>query len=179
MSDEPASEMDEAFDALVGELVTPMAVVTTASPGGGEPRAGCLVGFHGQCGLEPRRYAVWLSKANRTYRVGVLADTFAVHLLGRDDGEVAALFGTETGDEVDKLARGAWTEGPGGVPLLDACPNRLVGRRVALLDAGADHVCVVLAPVRVDHAGLGPQLSLPDVAGLEPGHGAGERQRPH
>lgn len=167
-------ELETAFDALVGELVSPMAVVTTAS--GGE-RAGCLVGFHGQCGMEPRRYAVWLSKANRTYRIGVLADVFAVHLLGRPDTAVAAHFGGETGDEADPFAGWAWTEGHGGVPLLEACPNRIVGRRLALLDAGADHACVVLDPVSVHHPGLGPQLSLPDVVDLDPGHDPDERQR--
>jgi len=168
-------EVHVAFDALVGELVSPLVVVTTAADG---VRAGCLVGFHGQCGMEPRRYAVWLSKANRTYRVGMLSEVFAVHFLGRDDTAAAAHFGGETGDEVDTFAGWAWSGGEGGVPLLDACPNRIVGRRTALLDAGADHVCVVLDPVAVTHEGLGGQLSLADVVGLEPGHAATERQRP-
>ena len=169
------SDVDETFDALMGDLVSPMVVVTTASGG---KEAGCLVGFHAQCGMEPLRYAIWLSKANRTYRVGALSDHFAVHFLTRDDREVAELFGGETGDEVDKFAGCAWTPGEGGVPLLDACPNRFVGRRTALLDAGTDHVCIVLAPVAADRAGVTAQMSLPDVIDIDPGHGAEERQRP-
>jgi flavin reductase (DIM6/NTAB) family NADH-FMN oxidoreductase RutF len=166
---------DDDLDALLEELTTPMVVVTTAQDG---VRAGCLVGFHGQCGMEPRRYAVWLSKANRTYRVGALSERFAVHFPRRGDRALAELFGGETGDEVDKWERVAWTEGPDGVPLLDACPNRFVGRRVALLDADTDHVCIVLEPEAVDHEGLGEQMSLADVVDIEPGHGADERQRP-
>ena len=38
--------------------------------------------------------------------------------------------------------------------MLDACPDRFVGKRVALLDAGADHVCVMLSPISVAHAVL-------------------------
>ena len=41
-----------AFDAMIAGLDAPLVVVTTAS--GGE-RAGCLVGFHSQSGIEPRR----------------------------------------------------------------------------------------------------------------------------
>jgi flavin reductase (DIM6/NTAB) family NADH-FMN oxidoreductase RutF len=168
---------DDAFDALLAETTAPMVIVTTAKDG---VRAGCLVGFHSQCGMDPPGYALWLSKANRTYRVGALSDTFAVHFPRRADLDLAALFGGETGDEVDKFARCGWTEGPEGVPLLDACPNRFVGRRRALVDTGTDHVCLILDPVAVDHEGLGEQMSLADVtgAGIEPGHQAEERQRP-
>jgi len=167
--------VEETFDTLMGELVSPMVVVTTASGG---TRAGCLVGFHVQCGLEPPRYAIWLSKANRTYKVGALSEVFAVHFLARGDRAIAELFGAATGDEVDKFDRCSWTEGEGGVPLVDACPNRFTGRRTAWLDAGDDHVCIVLEPVEAEHVGLGRPLSLFDVVDLEPGHGATERQRP-
>ncbi len=150
-----------------------MSVVTTAA--GGE-RAGCLVGFQCQCGIEPPRYAVWLSKANRTYRVGLLATHLAVHLLTEDDGDLAEHFGVETGDEVDKFAGVRWTAGPGDVPLLERLPNRLVGRRVTLLDDGGDHVCVVLEPEAADSTGGFRPLRLADVAHLDAGHAATERQ---
>lgn len=167
--------LHETFDALMDELVSPMVIVTTASDG---VRAGCLVGFHAQCGMEPPRYAVWLSKANRTYKVGALSDHFAIHFLTNGDRRLAELFGGRTGDEVDKFEHCSWHAGEGGVPLLDDCSNRFVGRRAALLDAGTDHVCLILEPVSADHAGVGAQLSLSDVIDIEPGHGARERQRP-
>jgi flavin reductase (DIM6/NTAB) family NADH-FMN oxidoreductase RutF len=154
-------------------------VVTTAVD---EHRAGCLVGFHSPCGIEPPRYAVWISKANHTYRIGVFAERFAVHFLHRGDLDLAALFATTSGDDVDKFARCAWTAGPDGVPLLDGSTDRFVGRRLALLDAGADHVCVVLEPVSVDHApspAAGTSwLRAGDADGLTAGHPPDERHPP-
>jgi hypothetical protein len=52
--------------------------------------------------------AIWLSKGNHTYRVGVLCETFAVHFPTTDRYGLAELFGTDTGDDVDKFTRCAW-----------------------------------------------------------------------
>lgn len=162
----------DAFDRLAAGLDTAMVVVTTAA---GDDRSGCLVGFHSQCSIDPPRYAVWLSKANHTYRVALLADHLAVHLLGAGDHDVAAHFGEETGDEVDKFAGVAWSAGPGGVPLLDALPRRFAGRKLTLHDDGGDHVCVVVEPVDASApAGEVRPLRLSDVHDLEPGHAADE-----
>ncbi|MCD9624159.1 flavin reductase family protein [Rhabdothermincola salaria] len=169
-------DVSDDFADLMARGDQAMIILTTAS--GGE-RSGCLVGFHSQSGIDPPRYAVWLSKANHTFQVGALADTFAVHFPAADQMELAALFGGETGDEVDKFDRCAWTPGPDGVPLLDDCPNRFVARREGLVDVGADHVCLDLAPLGVDR-GPSPEalLRLHHVEGIDPGHGAEERQRP-
>jgi len=166
-----------AFDAVVRGFDGAMVVVTTA---GGDERSGCLVGFHSQCSIEPRRYAVWLSKANHTYRLALLADHLAVHALGAGDDDMAARFGELTGDDVDKFAGVEWSAGPGGVPLLAALPHRFVGRKRTVLDDGSDHVCVVLEPVAADAPGGAPlaPLRLRDVQHLHPGHEAEERQRP-
>ena len=64
----------DPFDSLMASLDPPMVVVTAAA--GGE-RAGCLVGFHSQSSIEPARCCVWLSKANHTYRVALLAAHWA------------------------------------------------------------------------------------------------------
>jgi flavin reductase (DIM6/NTAB) family NADH-FMN oxidoreductase RutF len=164
-----------AFDDLVSQLDSPMAVVTTVA--GGE-RAGCLIGFHGQCSITPRRYAVWLSKANHTYRVGLLSDAVAIHLLAEGDASIAELFGTVTSDDVDKFERAAWTEGPHGLPLLDACPHLIVARRVSLFDDGSDHVCLVTEPLEVSTAGSFRPLRLAAVDHLVPGHEAEDRPHP-
>jgi flavin reductase (DIM6/NTAB) family NADH-FMN oxidoreductase RutF len=159
----------DRFDAWVAELDPAMVVVTTASP---DERSGCLVGFHGQASIDPPRYAVWLSKANRTYRVLWAAEHVAVHLLDVGDRDLAELFGSETGDEIDKFARCDWEPGPDGVPLLVRCPHRFVGRRASLLDDGGDHVCLVLEPLEASTGdGIDP-LRLSAVADLEPGHAA-------
>ena len=164
-----------AFDDLIAQLDPAMAVVTTVS---GDERAGCLIGFHAQCSIEPPRYAVWLSKANHTFRVALHAQRFAVHFLSTEDLDTARLFGTNSGDDVDKFSRCAWSPGPDGVPLLDACPSRLVARRVAMLDEGSDHVCLVL---EVTDASTGPSLQpmrLSQAQVLDPGHEAQERPKP-
>ena len=109
--------------------------------------AGCLVGFHSQTSIGPERYCVWLSKANHTYRVALLASHLGIHLLTDGDRDLAELFGTVSGDEVDKFALVEAEVGAEGVPVLAACPHRLVARKRVVLDEGGDHVCVVTEPV--------------------------------
>lgn len=167
--------MTDSFDTIMRSLDTPMAVVTTAI---GNERAGCLIGFHAQSSINPERYSLWLSKANHTYRVMLRSTHLAVHFLTSDDRELAVTFGTLTGDDVDKFELVAVDPSPHGVPLLRRCPNRIVVRRVALLDEGGDHVCVVTETVATQSPGQFLPLRLSEVADLEPGHGAEERNDP-
>lgn len=168
--------MDEdALTDIAASLDSPMAVVTTMV--GGE-RAGCLIGFHAQSSIDPGRYCVWLSKANHTYRTVLRAEHLVVHFLTGADRDLAKLFGTLSGDDVDKFERCAWAPGPHGVPILDRCPNRLVVRRIALLDEGGDHVCVVTEVEDAAASGRFTPLRLSDVDDLEPGHAADERDDP-
>jgi flavin reductase (DIM6/NTAB) family NADH-FMN oxidoreductase RutF len=169
-----AASDDDVFDLMMTSLDAPVAVVTTAALG---ERAGCLIGFHAQCSISPRHSAIWLSKANYTYRVGLHADHFAVHWLTEEDRSVAELFGASTGDEIDKFAHCEWESGPADVPLLTACPNRMVGRRIALLSESSDHVCMVLEPVLVSGGRFRP-LRLSAVSDIDPGHGVDERPEP-
>src|SRR3954470_11824668 len=115
----------ESFNALMGELDYPMFIVTTAA--GGE-RSGCLVGFATQCSIHPPRFLACLSVKNHTFRVARDAEALGVHFVPADGGDVAELFGGETGDEVDKFAQVAWHEGPKGIPIVEACRNWFVGR---------------------------------------------------
>jgi flavin reductase (DIM6/NTAB) family NADH-FMN oxidoreductase RutF len=138
------SALDRRFDDLVGHLEYPMFIVTARAPDG-EP-LGCLVGFATQTSIHPKRFAVCLSHRNRTYRRGRDAGWLGVHCVPADADALARLFGGSTGDEVDKFARAAWHEGPQGVPLLDECPNRFVGRVLWRAGAG-DHDAFLLEPV--------------------------------
>jgi flavin reductase (DIM6/NTAB) family NADH-FMN oxidoreductase RutF len=167
--------VSDAFDDLIAGLDPAMAIVTAVS--GGE-RAGCLIGFHAQCSITPPRYVVWLSKANHTFRVAVHARHVAVHFLTEGDEPLARLFGTVSGDETDKFGRCAWEPGDGGVPLLTGCPNRFAAERVALLDEGSDHVCLVLSPTETSAAAPFRPLRLSQVEHLRPGHESGERPKP-
>ena len=137
------TSLRNTFNALMAELDYPMFIVTVAR---GDERAGCLVGFATQCSIDPPRFLVCISKANRTYRLARDAEALAVHFVPADAAPLAELFGGETGDDVDKFARCDWRSGPGGVPLLEACPNRFVGRVCERADGG-DHEAVVLEPV--------------------------------
>lgn len=165
----------DPFDVIAASLDPAMVVVTSGHEG---ERAGCLVGFHAQSSISPHRYCVWLSKANHTTRIVRQAPTLAVHFLAADQRPVAELFGTLSGDDVDKFARCAWDEGPDGVPLLADVPRRIVVRRVALLDEGGDHLCVVTEPVAAEADGPFTPLRLSAVEDLTPGHDAEERPTP-
>jgi flavin reductase (DIM6/NTAB) family NADH-FMN oxidoreductase RutF len=107
----------DAFGAIMASLDSPLVVVTVAAAEPGE-LAGCLVGFHSQSSIEPGEYSIWLSKANHTYRVALRATHVAIHFLTPPDLPLAELFGTRTGDDVDKFADLAYELGPGGVPVL-------------------------------------------------------------
>lgn len=158
----PEGGMDGFFDRLNPD----MCVVTAVADG---ERAGCLVGFSSQCSVRPPRYAVWLSKVNRTYRVARAAQHLAVHLLTRDQRDVAELFGGRTGDEIDKFARLDWTEEYGGTVVLRDAAAWFVGTILHRTDGG-DHVGFVLEPVRWAEGQGGPLLRLSDAAGIEAGH---------
>jgi flavin reductase (DIM6/NTAB) family NADH-FMN oxidoreductase RutF len=158
----------ETFNALVSDLDYPMFVVTAAA--GGE-QAGCLVGFATQCSIDPPHFLVCISKENRTYVVARDAEMLGVHFLPADAEDLAELFGGQTGDRTDKFAQTECTSGPGGVPLLERCRNRFVGRVVARADAG-DHVAYVLAPVAAEKGHPAPQFPFHRAKRIAPGHEA-------
>jgi|SRR6185437_10943360 len=160
------------FDTIMSCLDTPLIVVTAAA---GPERAGCLVGFHGQSSIEPARYAVWLSKANYTYRVALRSTHLGIHFLTSHDLGLAELFGTQTGDRTDKFADLRNEPGAGAVPVLQQCANRLVARRTVLLDEGGDHVCLITEPVETLASESFQPLRLSQAAHLTPGHDNRER----
>jgi flavin reductase (DIM6/NTAB) family NADH-FMN oxidoreductase RutF len=135
---------DPAFEpgSLAAVVPHPMVVATTAA---GDDRAGCLVGFHTRCSIEPPRYLVCLSTANRTFEVASRAEVMIVHYPPSDRLELARHFGEETGHEVDKFAGLPWSVGPGGAPLLDAIDTWFAGRIIGSVDLG-DHRGFVLEP---------------------------------
>jgi flavin reductase (DIM6/NTAB) family NADH-FMN oxidoreductase RutF len=160
--------VSDAFHDLMGRLDRPMYVVTAAD---GDHRSGCLVGFATQVCIDPPRFLACVSDKNHTHGVAVVAETVAVHVLRRDQYDVAALFGGETGDEVDKFARVAWSPGPGGVPVLDDCLGWFAGRVLDRVGMG-DHTGLVLEPVETRQVRDGEPLTFDDVRDLEPGHEA-------
>ncbi len=160
---------EDAFEKLVGLLNYPMYVVTTSAD---HVSAGCLVGFASQTSIHPPRFLVGLSRKNHTFRVATKATHLAVHLFDHDHLDVVELFGSQTGDTVDKFARCSWHAGPAGVPILDDAAAWFLGEILDRFSLG-DHVGHLLAPVD----GKPPEelerwVSFGDVRHLEPGHEA-------
>jgi flavin reductase (DIM6/NTAB) family NADH-FMN oxidoreductase RutF len=165
----------DPFAGIMAGLDNALIVVTTAE---GHERAGCLVGFHAQSSMDPGRYAVWLSKANYTYRVALRATHLGVHFLTSAEVPLAERFGTLTGDQTDKFAGLRVSLGAGGVPVLEDIPHWAILRRIALLDEGGDHVCLTGEPVAARNGGPFEPLRLSMVGHLVPGHGPRERPDP-
>jgi flavin reductase (DIM6/NTAB) family NADH-FMN oxidoreductase RutF len=158
----------ESFHAVMSQLDAPMHIVTAASVDGEQD--GCLVGFGTQAGIDPPRYLVLLSKANRTFDVAQRAEALGVHFPTPEQTDVAARFGTRTGDRTDKLADETWRTGPLGVPILDEVARWFVGRVLARVDCG-DHVGFLLDPVAANSSQHDlRQLGFQAVKDLDPGH---------
>jgi flavin reductase (DIM6/NTAB) family NADH-FMN oxidoreductase RutF len=162
------SSPQEIFIELTGRLDYPMLLVTTVADG---ERAGCLVGFSTQCSIDPPRYITCLSDKNRTQHVASRAEALAVHFPPADALELAELFGSETGDDVDKFSRCRWHAGPLGMPIIDECRRWFVGAILERRTLG-DHVVFVLEVVAARNDDDGDHLTFSDVKHLEPGHDA-------
>src|SRR3978361_1815748 len=96
----------KTFLQLAGSLDYPVFIVTAAD---GERREGCVIGFATQTSFHPARFLACLARAHRTFRLSQDVDALAVHLVPRDAPGLVELFGGETGDEVDKFERCAWS----------------------------------------------------------------------
>jgi flavin reductase (DIM6/NTAB) family NADH-FMN oxidoreductase RutF len=155
------------FARVVGSLDYPVFIVTTVA---GDERDGCVIGFATQSSIHPVRFLACLSRVNRTYRIARHATVLAVHLVPRSRPDLAELFGGETGDEVDKLARCDWSPGPHGLPIIGGCPTWFAGEILSRHDLG-DHEGYLLDPIEV-HDEPGELLYFQDVKYIAPGHPA-------
>ena len=126
------STVTEDFDALVAAANDAVWIVTSVADG---HHSGCLVGFAGQVSIDPRRFLVALSKQNHTFRTAETAHYLTVHLLGPDDRDLARLFASTTGDDVDKFAHCRWTTGPHGPAVLSDAAGWFAARICAYSDS--------------------------------------------
>lgn len=157
------------LDDLLRHANQPTVIVTTRDLDGN--RAGCLVGFASQCGIDPPLYALWLSVQNHTFTVASRSTHLAVHVLARHQRALAVLFGSLTDHSHDKFAHCDWTDGPFGLPILADAAGWFAGpaRRVP---SSGDHVLFVVSP-QVTHGRLDAQpLSFQDVTDLSAGNPA-------
>jgi flavin reductase (DIM6/NTAB) family NADH-FMN oxidoreductase RutF len=155
---------------LVAGLDYPMFIVTASD---GNERSGCLIGFATQCSIHPPRFIVCISIRNHTFRVVERVEVVVVHLVPSDAADLAELFGSTTGDEVDKFAQTAWRDGPSGAPVLERCENWFAGRILQRFPAG-DHWAYLLAPIAAHSGGRerGFTFHRARVMELQPAHEA-------
>lgn len=158
----------DRFDTFAALLDYPVYIVTAMAE---EERAGCLVGFAGQCSIQPSRFTVWISKANHTYDVASRSQVLVVHLLPSRRHDLAELFGGRTGDDVDKFAVATWEAGPHGVPVLADAMAWFAGRVLDRADWG-DHVGFLLEPLDTETTSSGDPLTFQDAKDIDPGHPA-------
>jgi flavin reductase (DIM6/NTAB) family NADH-FMN oxidoreductase RutF len=158
-----------AAAGVTGRVDYPMFVVTATD---GTGPGGCLAGFVTQCSILPTRFLVCVSRENHTMALAARASALGLHLLGRDQLDVARVFGEMTGDRTDKFARVPWRSGVTGVPVLARCAAWLEGRVIERVDLG-DHVGHVLDPVAGGGGGAAGQLWYSAARHLHAGHPPG------
>ena len=154
------------FPSFAGSCPGAAFIVTA---GAGASRDGCLVGFATQASIDPPRLLVCLSVQNATFDAARGASHLGVHLIASTRLDLAALFGGETGDDVDKFNRCRWEPGPGGEPLLLDCPMRCSCLILERHPFG-DHVGFLLEPVAVWTVERFEPLDIRDAGGIAPGH---------
>jgi flavin reductase (DIM6/NTAB) family NADH-FMN oxidoreductase RutF len=161
----------DTFARLCESLDFPMTIVTAFD---GREHSGCLVGFHTQCSIDPRRWLACISKVNHTCGVAERAEWLAVHLLRDDQHALAEFFGSVTGDAIaphEKFESCSWQPGPAGTPILEGC-DWIAGRVLERFDGG-DHVMFLLEVTEHGEAHApARQLGSQAVRDITPGHPA-------
>jgi flavin reductase (DIM6/NTAB) family NADH-FMN oxidoreductase RutF len=165
-ADEP--DLNRTFSTIMGGLDSPVVIVTADN---GREKSGCLVGFFSACSIHPPRVMVWISKENRTFDVAADAGTIAVHFVDRDHYELAKLFATVSGDDVDKFTLCRWRRGVRDAVILEGCARWVVGRVLGRCDGG-DHEGFLVEPVDAAAGAWPGQLGFQSVKDLEAGHPA-------
>ena len=157
----------EPFAKIVAGLDAPMVIVTAADA---TRRDGCLVGFHTQCSMKPRRWLVCLSKLNETTQIALVATHLVVHFLRRGQHALAEHFGGQTAFRADKLRDVAWEPGPGGAPVLPDC-DYVAGPILERFDVG-DHVAHIIAVEHIvpGHPATKVELGFQSARDIAPGN---------
>ena len=112
-----------------------------------------------------------ISVRNHTFRIARAAQVMIVHLVPEDGDDLAELFGSRTGDDVDKFAMCDWTPGPDGTPVLTGCPNWFAGRVLQRIPAG-DHWAFLLETFAAESEPDADAFTFHRARRMEPGHEA-------
>ena len=147
----------------------PYYVVTVRAPD--EEMSGCLASFVTQCSIDPPNFVACVSRLNHTLRVAARSTAMGLHLLGRDQLDMARLFGEETGDVVDKFATVDWRLGTTGAPLLADVAVAVEGAILGHFSVG-DHDAFLVRAVRAMPGPGQGLLTFRTSPRLHPGHPA-------
>jgi flavin reductase (DIM6/NTAB) family NADH-FMN oxidoreductase RutF len=161
--------IDRAMAAFTHQVEHSLFVVTTGSSPG--EISGCLVGFVTQCSIRPPRFLICISKVNHTYFVAERAEGVVLHLLGRDQTELASLFGECTGDNFTKFEHCHWSPGTTGAPVLSDCAAWIECLILERFGVG-DHQALLTRPLAGDRGQCQGVLTSHTLPPLEPGHPA-------
>jgi flavin reductase (DIM6/NTAB) family NADH-FMN oxidoreductase RutF len=134
----------DLFRALLRRHAAAVVVVTAA----GDPPAGFTATSFTSVSLDPPLISFCLANTASAWPAVARAEIVAVHVLTREQEQVARTFATR---DIDRFAaHGSWQPGPGGVPLLDGVLAQIVCRVVRRVEAG-DHTIVLAAPEQGRH----------------------------
>jgi flavin reductase (DIM6/NTAB) family NADH-FMN oxidoreductase RutF len=134
----------DLFRALLRRHAAAVVVITAP----GAPPAGFTATSFTSVSLDPPLVSFCLANSASAWPAVSVTDVVAVHVLRQEQEEVARTFAAHGIDRF--AAHGAWTRGPGGVPLLDGVLARMVCRIVQRVQAG-DHTIVLATPEAGEH----------------------------
>ncbi len=146
----PGPETRRALRDALGRFATGVTVVTCQGP---EGPLGITVNSFASVSLDPALVLWSVDRASSRAAAFAEAQTFAIHILGREERDIAARF-TRNGATFDGLD---WTNGPDGLPRLNSSLARFDCARHAVHDGG-DHLILVGAVLRAAFRNGAPLL---------------------
>lgn len=126
----------EFRDAL-GCFATGVTVVTARGADG--ENVGCTANSFSSVSLDPPLVMWAIAKNANSYDAFIQAKNFAIHILHAGQQDMSKLFATK---DVNKFSEISWSEGEGGVPLLDDYSVRFECSTENLVEGG-DHIIIV------------------------------------
>lgn len=146
----PGPDTRRALRDALGRFATGVTVVTCQGPDG---PLGITVNSFASVSLDPALVLWSVDRASSRAAAFAEAQTFAIHILGREERDIAARF-TRNGASFDGLD---WTDAPDGLPRLHGTLARFDCARHAVHDGG-DHLILVGAVLRAAFRSGAPLL---------------------
>ncbi len=123
----------QALRRALGVFPTGVTVVTTRDADG-QP-LGMTANSFSSVSLDPPIVLWSIRKASNQHAAFTAAEHFAINVLGADQSAIAARYAAR---DQERFCAEAWSDGIGGVPVLDDALARFECKRVACVDMG-DH----------------------------------------